>query len=255
MPRLDISSRPADAMNRQTVGLIFVLLVGAGLTAKYLRRPDPHGSAQSGREIATQVLAEYLSSQHPGKRALVFSNPYAKDQTTDNQIRKMEEAGLRGLRAGFRGSTVIGEVVMPELRPEARTNPRAVPIDAETTTPLSYLVAPDAFDRAAQGNPDCEIVISLIGLPVDLAGCEIWNREGSPVFALLLPDLRMVGGTAEVSKALKSGKLAAFVLRKPGGLDDDAPAGADLQAEFDQRFLLVSRETVDRVLQDFPGLF
>ncbi len=241
-------------MNRQWLGLGFVAVVALGLAARFFLGPDPHREALSDREAAARGLAEAVASKLSAKRAIVMANPFAPKAGTDRRIVAMDEAGVRGTRAGAEGRLSIADVVRPELLPAARANPRSVSIDTETTTPLSYLVAPDAFDRAAQAHADCEVIFSLIGLPVDLDQCEAWKKPGSPGFALLLPDLRIVGAPADVVAAVKSGKLLAFVVRKPGGVSESEPMGKDWKAEFARRFLLVTADNVDEVAAHTPAV-
>jgi len=242
-------------MKRHTLALAVLAVALAIVAGRFLLRSQPDRHALHAREMAARGLAEYFARTQPGQRALVMSNPFIHRAGTDRKIIETEEAGVRGLRAGFGNKVAIGAVVLAELKPGALEDPRSVPIDPETTTPLSYLVAPDAFDRAARAHPDCELIVSLIGLPADLGRCEVWRAPGAPAFALLLPDLRIVGDTAAVVQAVKSGKLPAFVLRKPGGPGDDLPVGRDFQAEFAKRFVLVTRENVEQMIQDHPGLF
>ena len=240
-------------MKRHTLALAVLAVALAIVAGRLLLRSHPDRHALQAREMAARGLAEYLARTQPGQRALVMSNPFIHRAGTDRKIIGTEEAGVRGLRAGFGNKVTVGAIVLAELKPGALEDPRSVVIDPETTTPLSYLVAPDAFDLAARAHPDCELIVSLIGLPADLGRCEVWRAPGPPAFALLLPDLRMVGDTAAVVQAVKSGKLPAFVLRKPGGPGDDTPVGKDV--EFAKRFVLVTRENVEQVIQEHPGLF
>jgi len=242
-------------MNGPRIALVFVVVVAAIFGAKYLLRPQPHQNALQARALATRVLAEHLAKTQSGKRVVVMANPFTQRAGTDRAILATEEAGLRGLREGLGQKLALGAVAFPELRPAALEDPRALPIDTETTTPLSYLVAPGAFDRVVRQHPECEIVVSLIGLPAELDRCEAWQAAGAPSFALLLPDLRIVGDAAAVKTAVKSGKLLAFVARKPGGPGDDVPLQGDASAEFDRRFVLVTPATFEQVAQSFPGLF
>jgi hypothetical protein len=242
-------------MNGQKLAVAFLALVAAFFGLKFMLRPQPLRHALEARALATRQLGEYLAATQSGKRVLVMSNPFIRRANTDRAIVETEEAGLRGLRDGLKGRLAITAVAYPDLRPEARDNPRAVPIDPETTTPLSYLVAPDAFDSVLRQNPGCDIVVSLIGLPVELNRCEAWQAAAAPAFALLLPDLRPVGDTAAVEAAVKSGKLLAFVARKPGGPSDDTPMGKDARTEFERRFLLVTRENIDQIVRAYPALF
>ncbi len=239
-------------MNRPWLVVVLAVVVAAIVGAKFYFGRDPYHEAQAGREIATRVLAETLAARHPGKSAIVLSNPFIKRPETDRRIVAMEEAGVQGLR---KGKLTIQAVVYPELRPEARDNPRAaLPPDADTTTPLSYLVATNAFDLAAADHPQAEIFVSLIGLPIALDQCEVWKKAGPPSFALLLPDLRMLGGVGPVIAAFKSGKLSAIVVRRPDAVDEDKRPGPDVKAEFEKRFVLVTGENVEQVARQSPEL-
>lgn len=242
-------------MTRQTPALVFLFLVAVAFLVWFLFKPDPQGNAMRTREIATRGLAEYLTRVHSGKRALIISNPFTQRKDTAKAIVDMEQAGIRGLREGFGDKITIRAVAFPELKAGANENPRALLADAETTTPLSYLVAADAFDKLAKQHGDCEIIASLIGLPLELNRCETWNAAGGSKFALLLPDFRGIADATTVQKAMKSGKLLAFVLVKPGAPDDDSAPGKNWKAEFEKRFVLVTAENVDQVTQAYPELF
>jgi hypothetical protein len=126
-------------------------------------------------------------------------------------------------------------------------------MDPATTTPLSYIVAEDALDKITRQHPQAEILVSLIGLPIDVLRTETWKTERK--FALLLPDLRMLGDQSAIRMAFQSGKIAAIVLNKPGAPPDDQPLGRDAKMEFDLRFLLVTPENVDQCLKAYPRLF
>jgi hypothetical protein len=236
--------------------LLFGLgVVGLAAALWLWLRGDPFNAALRTRALATRGLAEHLAAKYPGERVLVISNPFAQREGFPPEVRAQEEAGLRGLREGFGTKVTLQAVALPELKPEAEANPRAVVIDAATTTPLSYLVAEDAFDKLAKAHPDCEILVSLIGLPAQLDRVELWRQPGRIKLALLLPDLRIVGDKAAVLNAVKSGKLAAFVLSKPGAPAEQERHGGDPAAEFERRFVLVTPENVERVFQAYPRLF
>jgi hypothetical protein len=205
------------------------------------------------REIATQFLGEYLAAHYSGKKAVVLSNPFSTQPRQPREVYQYEKAGLRGLRRGLAKAVTIEEVAYPEIRPEFFRDRRSVPIDPGTSTPLSYIVAEDALDKIARQHPQAEILISLIGLPVNVLQTETW-RMGRK-FALLLPDLRMLGNQSSIRAAFQSGKIAAIVLNKPGSPPDDQPLGRDPKMEFTLRFLLVTPENVDQCLKAYPRLF
>jgi hypothetical protein len=215
-------------------------------------RNNPHGNALKVRELATQRLAEHLAQTYPGQRALLISNPFTQNGATAKDVVAMEQAGIDGVRKGLGTKLTLEAIAFPDLKPEARANPRALLADSETTTPISYLVTDDAFDKLLSQHPNCTILISLVGFPAALQDIPCWKDEKTK-FVMLLPDLRFVGDAIAVKRAVQSGKLAAFVLHKPGA--PDSRSMLKRPDEFDQRFLLVSRENIERMMADYPQLF
>ena len=241
-------------MKRILIPLLAAAFVAGLVGLGFSRRTTDQRGALNIREIATRGLADYLAKSGQARRVLVVANPFVKLGKLPREMLDMEAAGLRGLHAGF-GAQLISIVAWPELKPGVLENPRAVFIDPETTTPLTYLVAEDAFDKLAQSHADCDVILSLIGLPADLARVRCWQRGDGPKFALLLPDLRILGNRAAIRHALDSGKLLAFVATKPGSAATRVAGNADARTEFEQRFVLVTRENVEATMQTYPQLF
>ena len=116
-------------------------------------------------------------------------------------------------------------------------------------------MANDAFDVLAQENSGSELIVSLIGLPVNVTRSGIWQNPEKPRFALLLPDWRFVGEADAIRNAIKSGKIVAAVINKPDAPGETVPLHGDYKTEFDKRYLLVTEESIDRLLQVNPRLF
>jgi len=241
-------------MKQFLVSLLALSLLGGLIWLVGFRRSPEHAGAVDMREIATRGLAGHLAKSGQGKRVLVIANPFAKHGKLSREMQDMESAGLRGLEAGF-GSRSQFIVAWPELKPGVLENPRAVFIDPETTTPLSYLVADDAFDKLAQQHADCDVIVSLIGLPANLTRVRCWQNNSGPKFALLLPDLRIIGDRAAVRHSFEAGKLLAFVAAKPAPQSASVAAHSDWQAAFDERIVLVQRHNFDALLRQYPQLF
>jgi hypothetical protein len=248
-------------MNRASLGqwiagLAFVAtLLGLVEAQFHLLRKLCGAGPLTQRELAMEYLGRYLASQYPGKKAVVLANPFSKKSGQPREVYQFEKAGLQGLQRGLGKSVVIEAVAFPELKPGFAENPRSVFIDPRTTTPLSYVVTDEALDKIAGAHPQAELLVSLIGLPINVPQTETWKRANPRKFALLLPDLRMVGDEGAVREAVLSGKIAAFVMNKPGAPAEDQPMGKDSKMEFDRRFLLVNRDTIDHLLQVYPRLF
>ncbi|MBI4663712.1 MAG: hypothetical protein HY735_33340 [Verrucomicrobia bacterium] len=226
------------------VAILTVSAVVGGKNLSFLLDGSPRRKAPDRREIALRVLGESLAGEFAGQTALIISNPFTRQPSQPREVYEFEEAGVRGLKEGWGGRIQLREIVFPDLRPEALTHPSAALIDPHTTTPLSFLTAPGAWDSLLAKYPDADLVVSLIGLPADLRSLEIW-RNLKPRFALLFPDLRMIGNWAEVQRAVRSGKIAAMVLQKPGSPPEAAGIASDYRKEFDRRFVLVTARNID----------
>lgn len=236
---------------KRAIPLVIAVLVLASAVFWYLLRDKPRGYALNARELATRRLAEHLAQKLPGQRALLISNPFTQNPNVADDIVATEKAGIDGFKKGMGNKLLLEAVAFPVLKPEARTNPRAVFIDGETTTPLSFLISVDAFDNLAGQYPQAELFVSLIGLPANVKELRCWQEE-KPRFALLLPDLRFVGNAAAVKQSLQKGKIAAMVLQKPGA--PSLTRGVS-QADFDQLFILVTADNIERTMLDHPQLF
>jgi hypothetical protein len=244
------------SLGRWIAGLAFAAIVLGLMEAQFhlLRKLCGVGPLTQ-RELAMEYLGRYLASEYRGKKVVVLANPFSQKSGQPREVYRFEKAGLQGLQRGLGKSVLIETVAFPELRPGFVENPRSVFIDPRTTTPLSYVVTDDALDKIAAAHPQAELLVSLIGLPLNVRQTETWKSTNPRKFALLLPDLRIVGDEGAVREAISSGKIAAFVMNKPGAPADDQPIGKDSRMEFDRRFLMVNRDTIDRFLQLYPRLF
>lgn len=239
---------------RLAIFLVLILL-GLGLAAGYYFINRPQFEADRLRSLATWGLADYLARTRPGAKVLVLSNPFATRQNMEKSVVEQELAGIEGLKSGFNGKMDSVKVVYPELLADAFASPQSLIPDSSVTTPLSFLMTPEALSRLRQEHPDHDLWVSLIGLPVGISNQEVWKMDNGPTFALLLPDLRVIGGVKDVKNAVRSGKLVAFVLTKQGKMFDTRSIGQDLRREFDDRYLLVTAENVEAIVEEYPELF
>jgi hypothetical protein len=204
----------------------------------------------SERELATTVLAQESAKIVRPKKVLVISNPFSEQPGRPEQVYDFEKAGIAGLKEGF-GDGVKIEVVLPHLKPEVLKDPRSVQVDPQSPTPLSFLVSEQAFSEALQKHPDADLVVSLIGLPLNLTGFKEWNQPDKPQFALLFPDWRIIGNQPAITRAFQSGKLVVAVVRK--SLPEEREG--DPKAQFDGKYFLVTRDSVESLLKEHPGIF
>jgi len=229
-----------------TIAIIFGIVIG--LTAAAYGFLRSNRAPLSQREMATRVLAEYVRKTAKPKAVLIIGNPFSQTPGRPAELYSFEKASEAGLRKGF-GPEVEVKIAFPKLKPEAERDASSVFVDPTTTTPLSYLVAADAFDLLAREHSECEVFVSLIGLPVNTGLSAFWLKPGPPRFALLLPDFKVVGEPNAIRAAFTTGKITAAVILKPGVSLPDNAAGSDDKSEFDKRFILVTAENIDQSLR------
>ena len=217
-----------------TFAIALAIIVGAAfLFNRTNRAPLSH------REIAAQVLAEHLKKTAAPKSVIVISNPFAEQAGRGADAYTFQKASEDGLRRGF-GSEVELKIAFPKLKGAAGS----VHSDPNVTTPMSYLVTDDSFDELVRENPNGDIFISLIGLPMNTLSM-LANQKR---FAFVLPDFKLLGDPGSVRQVFKSGKVAAAVIPKPGAPPADAISASDYKAEFEKRFILVTPQNVDQHL-------
>jgi hypothetical protein len=242
-------------MSRKMIGgvLLLLLLLAAGSWWYTVGRVTRWRPALSSREVATRVLADELHRLAPAAKTLVMGNPFSQRSGQSPEIYAFEKAAQRGIEEAF-GSKEAVRFVYPELRAEFLSRPEAVYVDPKTTTPLSFLVAEDAFDKLLEANPGYDLRITLIGLPVNLRETRFWTDDSKQRFGLLLPDWRMIGQADAIRRAFESEKILAAVVPRPGAPAEEVTS-AEYRAEFQRRFILVTQKNVDEMLRIHPQLF
>lgn len=170
----------------------------------------PKSAALVAREHAMEKLGARIAKLRPDCKVLVLSNPFARQAGYLDVKNQYERASLRGLRKGLGGRSPV-TVVFPEIRPEYLANPQSIIIPGDSRTPLSFLVKPASVEQLIEAHPECRVIVSLIGLPAEVDRGKIWDEKDPRCFALLLPDLRVLGPPAKAVEAFQREKLLAVV--------------------------------------------
>jgi hypothetical protein len=220
---------------RLIVPVCGLAILAVAVIALLMRPSSPKSAALAAREQVTEALGTCIARLKPQCQVLVLSNPFGKDAGYLDVKLRYERAAISGLRKGL-GRRVPITVVAPELRPEYFTNRESLFFPPECRTPLSFAIQPASLDRLAEAHPECRVIVSLIGLPSGVEQLQVWGDRDPRCFALLLPDLRVLGPPAKAVEAFQNGKLLATV-------DQDAASGAPL---------VVTRDNVEAVLQHQP---
>ncbi len=221
----------------RNLGALALFALLATTVAVLLLRPSRAVSeALARRAAATELLGREVARAHPGGDVLVLANPFARHASPREATVQFEQAALRGLRRGL-GSSITVTVVWPEVPPEIAAHPESVALPPNTRTPLSFLIRPESVDTLAQAHPRARTLVSLIGLPAGVEKLAVWRDDPPRGFALLLPDLRVLGDPARALEAFERGRLLATVVEEPGS----------------GTARLVTRDNAAKVLREQPG--
>jgi hypothetical protein len=206
-----------------------------GAIALLARTSSPKSAGLAERERAMEALGACIARLRPHCQVLVLCNPFAKTAGYLDAKTQFERAALAGLRKGL-GRRVPVTAVFPEIRAEYYTDRQSLFLPPECRTPLSFAIRPASVNQLAEAHPQCQVIVSLIGLPSGVEQLDIWSDKDPRCFALLLPDLRVLGPPKKAVGAFQAGKLLAAV-------DRDAASGDPL---------IVTRDNVEAVLQRQP---
>ncbi len=188
-----------------------VLAAGAvGAFVLFQFRATPQNTALAARQEAMKTLGHCIAKLRPGCKVLVLSNPFTQDSGYLEPKAQFERAGVRGLREGL-GKDASVTVVFPEIAPEYRADPQSVFIPPDSRTPLSFLVPPSSVEQLANAHAECSVIVSLIGLSMGIDQGQLWAKGDPHCFALLLPDLRVLGPPEKAVEAFSQGKILAAV--------------------------------------------
>ena len=223
-------------MERVKIGAVVVLLLIAAFLflRPYLNSRAESNRAVDARQAALRLLAERVVRDGTPVCVLVLANPYAKK---GGKFEVFEQAGIRGIKQGLPSSTRV-EVVTPAIWEKFRDEPQKAPFPSDSSTPLSYLMDPSSLGRLVEDYPDCQVIISLVGLPNRIDTQPIWRKESPVRFALLQPDLKVLGSAARVLSAFESDRIIAVVVADQGS---DEP-------------MIVDAGNVKDILASQPGL-
>lgn len=202
------------------VSVLFVFTRGCERAQDELQ-VEPGRSRTDRLELAGRVLGRYLALKLPGRRALLVGDP--PDTTRFDQA--AEDAVSRGLRAGFADHIVLAASAYPRFPPELKTL-RDPERTLEQTPPLQNWFYPERLDELIEAYPECDLIVSLVGMPKNFARMKVWQEppEERPAFAVAL------GPIEELGDAIRLGAIAAALDFGPSP-DEAYPFLAEDEAE------------------------
>jgi hypothetical protein len=190
-----------------------------------------YAEERNSEKVALWHVGQQLAKKYSGKKLLVILAP---DKHADfNQYLRLE-----GLIEGLDGKLTIKESRVRFEEPKGKRR-----IKAYTFQNLNDLLLSETGD--------VDVVITLIGLPMNYYEMPFWSAQD-------LPDFYSYRGFSwEMDLDIKDGKIDGFITMKP---DNRFKGGEFSKAEksevfFDRHFLFISSKNIDLMLQKYPALF
>lgn len=190
-------------------------------------------------KAASIVMGRNLAEMYPGSRALVVVNKgWDKNQRFKNLI--------DGLKEGVGDKLEIVNIDYPKIPPPPKTDPN----EPDEMFMMEEMMKAEHFDKLFEKNRDCNLIISMIGLPYDVGEMQLWSmpKETRPQMALLFADVH------NLKNAIRAGYIIALSY-KPGVKFSEEDAPDDPQKAFDKRYIIITPKNVMELDEKYPGFF
>jgi len=203
------------------------------------------------QEIGAHKLGLFLAEKYSdGAKAIIIVEPTLGAGATK------PSAVLDGLKKGFGTAITVVDEISPAI-PESAKNAfsEEMPMGeggegGEMLPPLEFWFTAKIFDDLVKKNADkCDIIITTIGLPMDLGAMKFWTMKKRPDLALAS------GSVYELKKAIAGKAIVAAVTYNPKAVYDEKNPPADLDAAFDKRYLLVTPDNISTIAGQYGDLF
>jgi hypothetical protein len=226
-------------------GVIALLLAVSAMVLHVIGPRMGQGKLREKEEqyqyIAHKFLGQEIATRHKGAKILMIR--YSPPGTGPGVGRN--SAIMSGLKDGMGTAVSIEREEM--LRPQMDMTEMDMMDD-----PRGMLTA-EKFDQIMEDNPDCTVVLSLVGLPYNIQEMKYWKKieDEEEVPKLVLVNAHVY----ELKKAIKFGFISIVLQNKPTRYDWEAAVPKDEKEAFDGRFILITKDSVDELATTYPNLF
>jgi hypothetical protein len=189
--------------------------------------PPPHPEANA----RAYITGKYLAKKYPGKKALLISTRWSmKNKRTARVVEGLEKALGKG------------NVKVDAIKIHA--------IGAAYAEREDLIRAKD-FDALIAKHPDCDLIITMVGLPVDKVKMKNWNNPRKHIVMLNANIYRH-------EQAITSGRIVAAVAIKSGGKTPEFDSSNDPpppEEIFTSRYILVTPQNIKKLKKQYPIYF
>ncbi|QSH42486.1 hypothetical protein P0136_02510 [Lentisphaerota bacterium ZTH] len=217
---------------------LLIIVIICGIAMMFKTGLFGGGGIERFREIENRyyasqgfVVGEFIKKNMPGEKILVIAeNNFKKDKRVQALVEELQNA------AGSKSVVKVDTVSIGKNKTNAKNPPPEV-----VDMPLYELMTPADFDLVINKHSDCNVVISLIGLPRNASKLSLWRKgeKSRPKLILVGPN-DMTG----LDKAIERNMISAVVIMNPlAKFSEEAPP-ADPEKTFKLRYLLIDRKNL-----------
>jgi hypothetical protein len=179
--------------------------------------------------VALWHVGKELARKYPGKSLLVILAP---DKEADGN----QQNRIKGLEEGVGENMKISYVPIEYMK--SRRKRKVVNYNA------------DKLNELLEDNDHTDVIISLIGLPINYYNMPAWNEDLADFYAYR-------GYSWEVDEDIREGILTGYITMNPkvkfkGSKENKAEKSVTF---FDKYFIFMTKENVESTARKFPALF
>jgi hypothetical protein len=192
------------------------------------------------------AIGKELVKQSSGADVLIITSPNFKTN-------KREQAMVDGLKEAVGSALTIKAIVnIPVPKPKKIKGPNGKMITPDPMMEMGLeSVTAEQFNKLIARNRKCKAIVTLIGLPRDVANVSLWEIED----AKARPKVYLLSGEIYTLKnAIAAGYISAAVIYKRG-VDYEKPPVSDLEESFNIRYQLVTPKNVKKLAEANKGMF
>ena len=186
-------------------------------------------------------LAKRLAEKYSGGKVLLVTNSPDPENETRNSF-------IDGFKEGLGDSMKELEIVAPHVTPPYPLGPNPDEI-MKGIDVRSYMTAED-INKLTAKHRDCNIIVMSVGLPRENLGDLSFFKNSSK-----RPVVAVISNNTTSLPLIKEGYLSCQVIYKPGFQVPENDSTSDLNVLFDKAYLLVNKENVTEVIQEFKKSF
>ena len=187
-----------------------------------------------------QHLGEYMQRKFANHSVLVIASPKmaGANEYADDRLDTIRDS----LKDAFDGRLTIADTVhlkTPEME-------HGMPPMFET------MFTAEAFDEIVADNPDADLILSLVGLPMDWKDMKFWHKEDEKRADLIVTN----GQVFELYDLILQDYVDAVVHYNPASqynFQDDVPS--DSTEAFEKRYLLIDAGNIAKIAAENKGMF